>query len=89
MVANIEQTLMARMTPAPARTAKGLIWNLDSKASVHLFVTKLNDVIMNELYFRSIKYAGADTVFTSDQQSQQIVMSPDVVHCKIELVIRE
>jgi hypothetical protein len=65
MQAQLERMIIERMTPEPVRAEDRLVWEFATKGELHTFVTKLNDLILNELMLRDVKYVDDKVVFSA------------------------
>jgi len=72
--------IIERMLPAPMRSNDALLWTFDTKGELHTFVTKLNDLILNEIKYRDIKYVDERVVFSlkSDATHQIAMLTKDL-----------
>lgn len=72
----IEQQIYETVRPEAARTEAGLRWSFDTNAELQSFVAKLNDMILNKLYYRDLKYSEAGSVFKNkDVEGVRIVVN--------------
>jgi hypothetical protein len=75
MSTHIKHMIIERMMPAPIRSNDELLWAFDTKGELHTFVTKLNDLILNEIKYRDIKYVDERVVFSlKGDAAKQIAM---------------
>jgi hypothetical protein len=75
MSTHIKHMIIERMIPAPIRSNDKLMWIFDTKGELHTFVTKLNDLILNEIKYRDIKYVEERVVFSlKGDETKQIAM---------------
>jgi hypothetical protein len=87
-MASIEDVIVERMRPAAIRTDDGLQWQFDSKAELHPFITRLNDLIINDLKYRDVRYEGSDTVFRPAKgAASKIVLM--ITNITVTLVVSE
>jgi hypothetical protein len=72
---NVENVIVERLKPEPFRSNDELIWRFDTKGELHTFVTRLYDLILNEINYKEIKYVGERIVFKpKGKTNQQIEM---------------